>query len=82
MRLDGISLTMLDLSKVKRIRQATNAHFNTILAMLQVEALRRFFLTTGRISQFSELPKWTWVPSPAGWPGHPAMTEGGMTNHL
>jgi hypothetical protein len=78
----NLSLTTLDLNKVKRIREKTKAHFNVICAMLQVGALRRFFVETGRVSDASKLPKWLWVPFSTGWPGHLAMTKGGMTNHL
>jgi hypothetical protein len=82
----NLSLTTLDLDKIKRIRNATNAHFNIICSMLQVDALRTHFLESRKVKNVSHLPKWIWVPFPTGWPGHPAMTnEGGedtMTNHL
>jgi hypothetical protein len=75
-----LSLTTLDLNKIQRIRKAANVHFNVIYGILQVEALRRYFIESGKISDSSELTKWIWVPFLTGWPSHPAMTTGGMTN--
>jgi hypothetical protein len=82
----NLSLTNLDLNKIKRIRNATKAPFNIICSMLQVDALRTFFLESKRVENVSRLPKWTWVLFPTALPSHPAMTNRGgghtMTNHL
>jgi hypothetical protein len=76
----NLSLTTLDLDKIKRIRNVTKAHFNIICSM------RTYFLESKRVENVSYLPRWTWVFFPVGLPGHPAMTNGGggeaMTNHM
>jgi len=88
-----ISFTTLDLEKVKAVRRLAKCHFNTILGVIQGLSLKKFLLAKLKEASLDdenmnnehshlELPEYTFLPAPTGWPMHPAMTKGTMGNHL
>jgi len=77
-----LSFATLDLETVKKIKKLGKCHFNTILGVVQVDALRKLFLESGRVNSAKELPSNIYISSAGPWPRHPVMTGKGLGNHL
>lgn len=81
-----LSFTRLDLERVKTCRRlGGGVHFSSVLGAVVVGALKEYLSQVK--GQKIRLPDKIYLPSPVGWPNHPAMSDKPtdscvMVNHM